>query len=271
MSLDYSDAALHFAPWSLSKIHTATQCPYKFKLRYMERLKIKGRRRGHAALLGSAAHAALEWILHEKYSLQEALRRAAIKLELTSIEMDDLFALGYNIEQFLQRLEKFKRTHAVSEQFVEHQFALTKDLTVTDYWNDAVLIRGVWDLCLRAREKYLIIVDHKTGYVGGIETHADQLNIYAIAGLHVFDNICGVQSALNYIQNDGGVSWADMHSAQYIEETLVPWFVKLINRAAEAAKETRAKKGFWCSYCEYTEQCPLKRQEARVSSGQEKS
>lgn len=259
MSLDYSDAVLRFAPWSLSKAHTAIQCPYKFKLQYVERLKIKGRRRGRAAMLGIAVHEALEWTLQGKYPLQEALRRAAIKAELTSVEMDDLFALSYNIELFLQRLEKFKQAKAVSEQYVEYQFALTKDLNPAEYWGDAVLIRGVWDLCLRAQEKYLIIIDHKTGRVGGVELHEDQLKMYAIAGLHTFDSVCGVQSALNYVQNDDGITWADMHSAKHIEETLVPWFVKFINRAGEATREEKTKKGFWCSYCEYAEQCPLNR------------
>ena len=258
MSLNYSDATLRFAPWSLSKAHTAIRCSFKFKLQYIERLKIKGLPRARSTMLGIAAHEALEWTLRGKHSLQEALRRAAIKSELTSVEMDDLFALSHNIGLFLQRLDKFKETKSVTEQFVEYRFALTEELNPTEYWGKDVFFRGVWDLCLRAREKYLIIIDHKTGYVGGIETHKDQLNMYAIAGLHTFDNIRGVQSALNYIQDESGVTWADMHSAQYIEETLTPWFVKFINRAAEAAEGTKAKKGFWCSYCEYTEQCPLK-------------
>lgn len=258
MSLNYSNAALHFAPWSLSKAHTAIHCPFKFKLQYVERLKIKGRQRARSAMLGIAVHEALEWVLRGKHSLQEALRRSAIKAELTSVEMDDLFALSHNIEQFLQRLDRFKQKRAVSEQFVEFRFALTKDLNTAEFWGENVFIRGVWDLCMRAREKYLIIIDHKTGYVGGVEAHEDQLNMYAIAGLHTFDNVCGVQSALNYIQDDSGVTWADMHSAQYIKETLVPWFVKFINRAADAAEQAKARKGYWCSYCEYTEQCPLK-------------
>ena len=258
MSLNYSDAAIRFAPWSLSKAHTAIHCPFKFKLQYIERLSIKGLPRARSTMLGIATHEALEWVLRGKHSLQEALRRAAIKSELTSVEMDDLFALSHNIENFLQRLAKFKKVKSVTEQFVEYRFALTKDLEPTEYWGDNVFVRGVWDLCLRAQGKYLIIIDHKTGYVGGVEAHEDQLNMYAIAGLHTFDNVRGVQSALNYIKDDSGVAWADMHSAQYIEETLTPWFAKFINRAAEAAERTKAKKGFWCSYCEYTEQCPLK-------------
>jgi hypothetical protein len=268
MSLNYSDAAFHFAPWSLSKAHTAIHCPFKFKLQYIERLKIKGIPRARSTMLGIATHEALEWVLRGKHSLQEALRRAAIKAELTSVEMDDLFALSHNIEQFLQRLDKFKESRNVTEQLVEYRFALTKDLKPAEYWGKDVFVRGVWDLCLRAQEKYLIIIDHKTGYVGGVDAHKDQLRLYAIAGLHTFDNVCGVQSALNYIQDDTGVAWDDMHSAQYIEETLTPWFVDFINQAAEATREAKAKRGFWCSYCEYTEQCPLG--QTKVSSGQEK-
>ena len=269
MSLSYSDTALQLAPWSLSKAHTAIHCPFKFKLQYIERLRIKGLPRARSTMLGIAAHEALEWVLRGKHPLQEALRRAAIKSELTSVEMDDLFALGHNIEQFLQRLDKFKTNKGVTEQFVEYRFALTKDLKPAEYWGKEVFVRGVWDLCLRAQEKYLIIIDHKTGRVSGIEAHEDQLNMYAIAGLHTFDNVCGVQSALNYIQDDSGVTWADMHPAQYIEETLTPWFVRFINRAAAAAEEAKARKGFWCSYCEYVGQCPLK--QTKVGSDQEKS
>ncbi len=259
MSLNYSQAVLDFAPWSISKAHTALHCPFKFNLQYVQKLKIRGLQKSRATVVGIAAHEAFEWTLQGKHTLTEALRRAAIKSELTSVEMDDLFALSHNMQQFLQRLDKFKKAKSVTDQHVEYRFALTKELEPTAYWGKNVFMRGVWDLCLRAQEKYLIIIDHKTGYVGNISDHEDQLKTYAIAGLSTFSDVAGVQSALNYVQSEEGVTWADMQSAEYIRETLVPWFVSFLNEAGKSAKSTATQKGFWCKYCEYTEQCPLKR------------
>jgi len=258
----FSPVSLKHAPWSMSKAEAALRCSHRFKLKYVERNRGTEPPDQTATRIGKAAHAALEDALLKKSDLKTALQRSSLRHDLTSVEMDELFAMAHNISEFLRKLDEFKTKHDVTEQAVEVKFALNSDLVPTDYWDhnkdSRVMFRGVWDLCLRAQGKYLIIIDHKSGAIRDIATHADQLKMYAIAGLHVFPNIIGVQAGLNYLQSDEGVNWEKLRSAERIKQELLPWFVKFIEDAAASAETDIPKSGWWCPYCEYTKTCPLK-------------
>lgn len=258
MSLFCKESLSH-VPWSLSKAQSAIRCPFSFRRKYVDKVKGKPSPGQAANRIGKAAHVALEWLLQEKHDLREAMRRAAIKEKLTSIEMDELYALAHNINGFLQRIGKFKQEQGVTEQAVEKKFGLTCELQPCDFWDTkTVFFRGVWDLCLRVQDKYLVIIDHKTGEDKGLDAYEDQLKMYAIAGLHVFPGISRVQAALNYIETEEGVTWDKPYPADVIRAKLVPWFSGMIHDATQAAETSVAKKGWWCKFCEYTEVCPLR-------------
>lgn len=248
------------APWSMSKAQSAHRCPHQFRRKYINNEKGREAPKQSVNRIGNAAHGALEAVLKGEFDLREALRRSSIKEKLTTVEMDELFALAHNIGEFLKKLEAFKAKHKVTEQMVERRFGLTENLEPAEFWNKEkkTFFRGVWDLCMRADEKYLIIIDHKSGAVKDLTTYEDQLKMYSIAGLHILPNIVGVQAALNYIQNDEGVTWDKMNSAEKITTEFLPWFVDFINEAARASAFDTPRKGWWCSFCEFAQTCPLK-------------
>lgn len=262
----FSPESFQFAPWSMSKALTVHRCPHQFRRKYIEKEKGKEPPKQSVNRIGSAAHEALEEVLKGQHDLREALRRAALKQKLTTVEMDELFALAHNIGEFLRKLDVFKVKHKVTEQLVEMRFGLTENLEATTFWEKKdgkdvekrPFFRGVWDLCMRANEKYLIIIDHKSGAVKDLSTYGDQLRMYSIAGLHILPNIVGVQAALNYIQNEEGVTWDTMNSAEKITSEFVPWFVEFINKAARDSAMNTPRKGWWCSFCEFAQTCPLK-------------
>lgn len=261
MSIPFNDAALKHAPWSMSKASVAISCPFRHRLKYVQKVKGREAAASSASRIGIAAHEALEWVLKGKHDLKEALRRTAIKTMLTTPEMDEVFALTHNLQLFLDRLEKFKKKHAVSEQRVELKFGLTPEFEQVPFFDKSgqLFFRGVWDLCMRAQEKYLIIVDHKSGQVKNVDEYREQLDMYALAGLHVFPSVEGVQSAIHFMQDDTGLHWEKkMRSPDTIRKEVLPWFVEHLNKAGENAEQNNAKKGRWCSFCEYTEMCPLK-------------
>lgn len=259
MSL-FSPEAFSLAPWSTSKAQSAHRCPHQFQRKYINNERGKGAPEQSLSRIGNAAHSALELVLKGEFDLREALCRASIKEKLTTVEMDEFFALAHNISEFLKKLETFKAKHKVTEQMVERRFGLTENLEPTEFWNKEkkTFFRGVWDLCMRADEKYLVIIDHKSGSVKDLTAYEDQLKIYSIAGLRSVPNIVGVQTALNYIQNDAGVTWDKMNSAEKITVEFLPWFVSFINEAARMAVFNTPKKGWWCAFCEFTQTCPLK-------------
>jgi len=184
-----------------------------------------------------------------------------LKEKLTSVEMDSVFALMHNMRLFLERLEKFKKKHEVSEQEVELRFGMTRDLRPVPFYDKSgeLFFRGVWDLCLRAHEQYLIVVDHKTSEVSNLEKYDDQLRTYALAGLHAFPDIQGVQTAIHFVKDEDGLHWAKMMSAEQIRSEVYPWFVNWLNAAGNGASTGNPKKGWWCKFCQHTELCPLKR------------
>jgi len=259
MSILFNAAAIKHAPWSMSKASVALSCPFRHRLKYIEHIKGKEAIAGSAARIGSAAHEAIEWVLKGKYDLKEALRRTVIKTALTSPEMDDVFALAYSLQAFLERLNKFKKKYEVNEQKVELRFGLTADFEKVPFFDKSgrLFFRGVWDLCLRVQDDQLVIIDHKSGQVKDISEYHDQLSMYALAGLSIFPGITKVHVALNFMQDATGLHWGTPQSAQEVRENALPWFVAHLNKAGESAEQNTARKGYWCSFCEYTKMCPL--------------
>jgi len=264
---NFNEEAVRFAVWSMSKADAAFNCPFRFQQKYVK--KTKGHSvSGSAGRIGTAAHSAAERYL-KGMDIKEAMRRSGIDQKLTTPETEELLAFAHSILEFKNRFESFSREHGVTEVHIERKFGLSVDMTPTKFFTSKtaehpVFFRGVWDLCLRAKGKYMIIIDHKSGAVktnvdgnASLESYEGQLNLYAIAALNVFPNIEGVQSAIHYMQS-GEIIWDEMRSANTIRETLYPWFYAYINNAAKEALSLAARKGWYCSFCEYTDICPLR-------------
>lgn len=251
---------IELSPWSMSKVQAAVNCPFRFRVKYVERKKGHEPKRS-AGRVGIAAHAAIEKYLLN-VDLKRALHEAAIDNKLTTPEIEELVSYTQHILSFVQRLDTFKKAKNVSEQFVEKRFGLTVDNRPTKFFpkkgrDEPVFFRGVWDICLRAREKYIIIIDHKSGAVKEIDTYRDQLRLYAIAAVHVFPNVAGVQSALHFLQSEE-IVWDKLELTEKIKAEYFPWYVDFLSRAAQEAANTHARKGWYCGFCEYTDLCPLK-------------
>lgn len=263
----FNEEAVRFAVWSMSKATAAFNCPFRFQLKYIKKKKGHSSR-SSAGRIGIAAHSAIEHFL-KGLDLKEALRRAAIDEKLTTPEIQELLAFAHNIREFKGRLDTFAREQDVTETHIERKFGLSIDMRPTKFFTeatgpDAVFFRGVWDLCLRAKGKYIIIIDHKSGAVktndqgnASLDSYEEQLNLYAVAALNVFPDTAGVQSALHYMQS-GEIVWDVMRSEEEIKDTLYPWYHSYLNRAAKEALSPAARRGWYCSFCEYTDLCPMR-------------
>jgi len=260
---DFSAAAIKFGPWSTSKAQLAMRCSFGFRAKYVHKVKGKALPTSSPARIGKAAHAALEWVLSGRYELKESLLKAALNHMLTTNEMDDLFAMSYNMNGFMKRMEKFKADKNVVDQQVELRFGLTQDFRPTKFFGKDVFFRGVWDLVFLSDTpnigKYLIVIDHKSGEPqDDISKYLAQLNTYSLAGIFLYPDVRGIQTALNYILADR-LTWAGARSLDSIRAELIPWFVEFINQAGAAAEVEIARKGWWCAYCDHTQHCPLKK------------
>lgn len=256
--MQFTDLAIKYSPWSLSKAQTASTCPFRFDLKYVNKTKGMAPPKDSARKVGIAAHSALEMVLTGK-DLRESLIKAAVDEELTSLETEDLRSLGHNIKNFVGRLDTFKEKKNVNEQHVEKRFGLTRDMQPTKFFGKDVFFRGVWDLCLiagNAPKKYLVVIDHKSGKTKTLSFYTDQLKLYSLAGIHLFPEITGVHSAVHFIP-DENVVWATLNSAEVIRKTYIPWYVDFLNEAAAGVPSKRAQKCWLCPFCEYHGECPL--------------
>lgn len=279
MNQTFSQEALRLAPWSMSKADKALSCGLAFDLQYIRRLKTKARPSA-ANRIGKAAHQALENLLKSPdgsdEQLKEFLRRAGIDFDLTTPEMEELVSYTYNIVSFRRRIEQFKQKHGFNETLVEHRFGLRNDLSVTSFWGENlpetdargkpkrdVFFRGVWDLGLLA-PGYAVIIDHKSGMPPKdqhdvIAHYGHQLKLYAVSALCAYPDLKGVQAAIHYLQSEE-IIWGTRKpwTAEFIRKELFPWYIDYINRAATASADKSPRKGWYCSFCEYKANCPLK-------------
>ena len=251
---NFSDLAVKYGAWSLSKANVATQCNYRFQLQYIEKKKQKAvvDSRGR---VGSAAHKALELIMKGE-EIGRAFTKAAVDDALTTKEVDDLVSYRTNILSFIERVKKYKERNPITKEFIEYKFGLDIDLKPTTFFAKNVFFRGVWDVALLLEKKAFIIIDHKTGQEMPMSKYNDQLHSYAVAARSLQPDLIGAQSALHYIKTEK-IDWAKFIPKEDIDEILIPWFVKFINdSASNLTNEIKPVKGWYCTFCGYKDDCP---------------
>lgn len=276
MELSFSELARQYAPWSMSKAKLAVNCGLAFNLRYIKRVKATAKPKSPKGKIGRAVHSALENFLKTPDDLKKCLHEAAMREYLTVNETEEIVAMAHNMVNFQRRLESYKKRHNVEEMLIERRFGLREDNTPTKFWGEPiegekdfrgrpkkdVFFRGVWDLALRADNKF-IVIDHKSGSApktrkDAFKRYEEQLKLYAVASLFLFPEIELVQAGLHYIQ-DENIVWADTYPREHIKDTLVPWYYDFLNRAAARTTDNKPHRGWACSFCEFTDRCPLQK------------
>lgn len=267
--LQFSDLAKKHAPWSMSKAELALHCGLAFHMKYIKKAKgIPPRDSG--GRVGTAAHAALEAVLKGSVlSLKELLYNAAFNHKLTTPEFDDLVALTHNITRFIERFDVYKKGHKITDVRIEHKFGLAEDTTPAKFFPKSgdvpVFFRGVMDIVAPMQDDYVLILDHKSGNppasrTDALDYHRAQLQFYSVAALSMFPNMRGVVMALHYIQSEEIIFATERPlEAETIRKDLLPWYYQFLNDAGVAAEVSTPKVGFKCRFCDYVDQCPLKR------------
>lgn len=161
--------------WSYSRLQTYEACPYKAKLSYIDKVPTK---QGPAMARGSEIHKKAEDFIMGKLP----------RLPKELVNYKDDFA----------KAKKAAKDSEV-EVFVEQQWGLARDWSETswfgrDTWGRVVVDYGVH------YDDFIRLVDHKTGKQ--YENHREQLEPYAIAGLHRFPNAEAVSAEMWYLDHD---------------------------------------------------------------------
>jgi len=211
--------------WSLSRLQTYEQCPFKAKCAYIDKIPYV---RGPAQIRGDEIHKEAEaFLIGKKRKLPPSLK-------------------NYE-EDFLRCRAAAKDPEA--ELFVEQQWGFRVDWSPTTWFGKDVWGRMIADMVI-VHGGHVKIEDHKTGKAYP-DKHAEQLEINAIVGLHRFPE---AQTA------SGHIWYLDIPKVEQPELTLefsrsdLPKLEKkYVNRVRPmlADKKFAPRPGWYCKWCDY--------------------
>src|SRR5579859_3215148 len=137
---------ISLGPWSHSKLKVLEKCPLQFYLKYILKIKLPAEldeaQDTSLADTGSAAHKILELIFagHTVASAYAMDKVEFVPGKLTEeLWKEKIEGVEYNITQFYDRIEAFKKRHKVKKIYTELRLGVTRDWKPTKFF-----ARDVW-------------------------------------------------------------------------------------------------------------------------------
>jgi hypothetical protein len=159
--------------WSYSAYKEYCQCPFKSKLKRIDKLKEPG---SPAMDRGTAIHQiAQDYVEGKRQTLHEGEN---------------------NIGIFQKQFQMLKDMKAVCEL----EWGFTRTWKATGFFSKDVWLRVKTDATFKSAPKALTIVDHKTGRI--YEDHRDQLNLYAVGGFILNPEVDTITAQDWYLDQD---------------------------------------------------------------------
>lgn len=251
----------------------ALECPYKFRLKYMDKEKTPSSATSADLVIGSAIHKALELIAkgtdpEESVDLAlDEMAEARDSRPLTSSEKEEYYAYNDQIVGFAGRLAAFKQKHKVDNRtlWAERRVGMSSSFKPAGFFRDrTIFFRGVWDLAMLSKNGYMVVLDHKRRGKPVLERYTTQLKQYAITAQVLYPQIKGVASGIHFVET-AHIMWAPTYTAEQIRDELRPEFVQWINDAAEAVPSNTIGIGNYCRWCDYKDLFCLKERTRRRS------
>lgn len=209
--------------WSISRYTTYEECPYKAKLKFIERRKEPG---GKAMERGSDIHKLAENAVLEK--------RSKIPPELN---------------RFATELREARKIKGVEVE-LELAYDSNWDPCESTDWDRAWCRIKIDLLIPNDKTKSIDVIDHKTGRQK--PTYTPQLELYALGGLLRYPQARTARARLWYL--DQGIISPERKSEGIYQQSEVPKLKKLWEqRIVPMMTDTRfaPKPGSYCSFCHF--------------------
>lgn len=254
----------YFDQWSPSKIKTLRQCPLKYYLQYIKKMKIEtpASQDTTARDAGKALHSILEYMA-KGLTHPEAVLKTKMEYKKGMDEWQKYVEPNlYNVRRFVERFEEFSKVNPVEKLCPEVKLGVRRDWSLCDFFAPDVYFRGIVDLTILLKNKDAIVIDHKKGGTAefGLKNYEAQLNPYKILVLAKFPHVQNVSAGIHFVE-EGTVPIGNKTSAEQIIEMERPKLVYDINCGVEAVQELgvfKHKRGSYCKYCDYNEICKAK-------------
>lgn len=258
--MDIPKEVLELAPWSTSMANLATACPWAFHKKYREKTK-PVEPPPEQQTVGNVVHKILEFAVQD-VPLERVFKQVMSSFDLTHNMKETVFTYRDAIEDFLRRLDNFKKQFKVKKLFPERKMAITPTFEACKFFDKGGLFRGVIDLTMILGDDRGVVLDHKSGAPKDIRHHQDQLEGYAVILKAQMPELKSVRAGLNPLGGDlradgKRIIWAREHSADNIDTHLRAALLKALTRAATSVQSDEPRKGWMCNWCGYRPICPL--------------
>lgn len=235
---------MKFTPYSFSKIQVYKQCPNKFNLSYIQ--KIKYYNESLALEKGSFLHQQIEDYFNDEITLFN------FKLHNTS-QIQELNTLSSGIIESskIKTITKYKNNPRF-KIYIEDSLGFelqNKQLKVINYKKSSVMFKGFIDFyMLDSKTNTGIIIDWKSGKVPQKQyTNNTQLKLYGLYIFLKYPNINNIKIQFYYLEHDFTKEWIlTRNCSNDIQD-------KLLNDINEIETDVTFNKKYspLCRYCDY--------------------
>lgn len=250
-----------FAPWSFSKLKILQQCPLKFYLQYIVKLKWSLAPPSLITTVGKAVHRILEFLIIGKTVTESfKLAKKEYSASLTEEEWNQHVATTeFNVIQFREKLDAFEKKTPIKRFIQEKKVGITQEYQPTGFFSDDVYWRGVIDLGLQLESNDLIILDHKTGAPAemGIRNFQSQLDSYKVLFHRGVDPVEGAQAGIHFVK-DGKIILDHYSDKKEIDGKLINELEFFIIASVDRLKDIgyfKHIRGGYCKWCDYNAEC----------------
>jgi len=205
--------------WSYSRYALYKQCPAKAKYKHIDKLPDPG---SPAMERGTEIHA-----LAERYA------------------KGDLKKLPAELAKFKAEFLALKKLNPLCEQ----EWAFTKEWKPTGWFDKECWVRVKTDAAYELESGEAHVIDHKTGKVRTGE-YAEQMELYALAGLLMFPKARQVWTRLWYLDH------GEEETALFMRKDLPMLIRKWNARTKPMLSDERfaPRPGYYCGWCPYSKE-----------------
>jgi len=272
--------ALKLAPWSATKLKTATKCPFRaFQASVAKEKEAWDILPDDSPkIIGIQIHKMMELILGkfptEKFPEYKELsmfgqRMLKVVLKDNDLSGKEIDAINNLYDGSLNVCQRFlSHKHSTkSKTFVEIPVGIDKDFQPVDFFAKDVFFRGKIDYSMVTPAGAMAIIDVKTGLWPNLKSHAQQLRTYEVLAAHALKkrfkddyniSLSSFISGLAYVA-DEEVLWDRVKPVSLVEGSGTTSWIKEINDVADKVFEKEIKRGKHCDYCGYKHLCGSRR------------
>jgi hypothetical protein len=244
------------APWSISKLGVAAQCPHLFHLKYVEKRKMKGLPVAVDAMIGTVVHRMAEFAL-KGHNIQKAYHAATCASGLTIQELERVRAFIPALTVFIRRFMLYRQKCSIAKPVLEKKWGVSFDGKPLDFWDNSGFFRGAIDLyAFFEKRPYALLLDHKSGKAKPLTAYEWQFAGYSLLLKAHNPQIEKVQTGINHLFTesiDMSQGLTDVRDVGRLMNALIDYANK---QTRTAYNHLQTRPGPLCGWCDYTTICP---------------